>query len=84
MAGCFGNHPVDKHLEGELNRHLSKEDEYDKYVEKVCDEIEVGNEAMDDFLNSKEADTLLESYYPTDNYKFIAEKIKDAFLNYGK
>lgn len=27
MAGCFGNHPVDKYLEGQLMQHLREEED---------------------------------------------------------
>lgn len=47
MSGCFGNHPVDRHLEGQLNRHLDEEDRqqmkceqcinYDSILCNICD-----------------------------------------------
>jgi hypothetical protein len=27
MAGCFGNHPIDRWMEGQLNRYLDSQDE---------------------------------------------------------
>jgi len=34
MAGCFGNHPVDRHLEGELFRYLEEDSIY--YCDYIC------------------------------------------------
>ena len=59
---------------------------YDNYVEKVCDEIEAGNDALDEFLSSDEATRIFQLYYneyddyTKESYVFIAEKLKDAFL----
>jgi len=41
MGGCFGNHPVDRYLENQLNRHLDEEEEAIQRCEKCvhCDAI---------------------------------------------
>jgi hypothetical protein len=33
MAGCFGNHPVDRYIEQQLFQHLKEEDEADELAE---------------------------------------------------
>ena len=35
MAGCFGNHPVDRWVEGQLNQYLNSDT--DKYKCEGCD-----------------------------------------------
>lgn len=33
MAGCFGNHPVDRYMEQQLFQHLREEDEANELAE---------------------------------------------------
>ena len=44
MAGIFGNHWVDRHLEGQLNRHLDEQDKV--FCEHCQNEFDI-NDADD-------------------------------------
>jgi len=39
MAGCFGNHPVDRMLEGQLMRYLDDCSDYESLCEKISAKI---------------------------------------------
>jgi hypothetical protein len=39
MAGCFGNHPVDRYLEGQLNNYINSEADFETYHQNVSDLI---------------------------------------------
>lgn len=39
MAGCFGNHPFDRHFEFQLIQHLNDEANYDGYCDALFEEF---------------------------------------------
>lgn len=37
MAGCFGNHPIDRYMENQLYRYLDQCDDDEALFEKFCE-----------------------------------------------
>lgn len=48
MAGCFGNHPIDRWMENQLFQYLDEEEEYEKLYENITSFLN------DDFYNKNE------------------------------
>lgn len=94
MAGCFGNHPVDRYLEGQLNKRLSEESAFNAFAENILDEcikIDSVLADSDDFYiywNEKEVGEILSAMYYGDEQKTpskdIAEIIINKFINTSK
>ncbi len=83
MAGCFGNSPVDRYLEGQLNDHLRREEEWDTFCELVADEVptEIWDAGFSDWYDSSDDCTklLTELQYQHEDLKVIADKLIEAY-----
>lgn len=87
MAGCFGNHPVDRYLENQLYRYLAECDDYETIFENVTKDI------PDDLFDKyeKTIDRLVDRYIVPrlrrelmtmdDARKFLADLIKRIHAN---
>lgn len=94
MAGCFGNHPFDRHLEGQLNKHLSEESAFNTFAENIFDEcmkidsVLTDSSDFDIFWNEKEVGEIISAmYYGDENNtpsKEIAETILNKFISKSK
>jgi len=84
MAGCFGNSPYDRYLEGQLNDHLRREGEWDSYCELVADEVPVeiwDNGFSEWFETSDDCTKLLTDLQSEQDLKVIADKLIEVYKN---
>jgi len=85
MAGCFGNSPVDRYLEGQLNAHLRQEGDWDSYCEAVADEVpvDVWDGGFGDWFESSDDCTKLLTKLQSEHedLQVISGKLIDAYQN---
>lgn len=87
MAGCFGNHPFDRHMEHQLYRYLAECDDYETLYETVTKDIP--DDLFDEY--EKTIDKLIDRYIEPrlrrelmtmdDARKFLANLIKRIDAN---
>ncbi len=82
MAGCFGNSPIDRDMERQLNDHLNSEAEFEEYLENVSSEIDpdLWDGGLETFFEKdNEVQKLLQDYHhrniPAINAAFEIEKL---------
>ena len=84
MSGCFGNHPIDRWMESQLNRHLDEIDRDEAEIERAFEEAE--NKFGKRLLKTDKGfvfehgfgDPYLERSYDEDGVCFDLKGVKEA------
>ena len=90
MAGCFGNSDYDRNEEFRLNQYLSKESDWDNYIEsviEVCYGIDPVLSDSSDFsiyCESEEFSEILNKNYNMLSDVEVANLILDGFIQQAK
>ena len=83
MAGCFGNSPYDRHLEGQLNAHLNEEAQWQNYCDAVAEKIpkDIWTDELEDWFgySDESVNLLTELQYKQDDLQAIADKLIEAY-----
>ena len=71
MAGCFGNHPYDRYLEGQLNQHLAQYDTHEFAISGTITHLDENKLPV-----VVQIDEVFETKYEADN------EVRDAFIEH--